>query len=202
MSDSWSPDFAQRTESVSSSYSFSTRPSNLDTPTHTTTASASDPGRDTASISSRKSSSTFTISGAMASVPEPNHTYMIREVNLDMALTVKNGALTLQSHTDGIGGWQWHCEQRDSGWMGFRDTVSGRYLGRDNRGGFIVQAQRLDDWESFVIRHRKTGGYNLCVKYGHTLKPMGVTGGKSAVGPKLADAPGPEKAALWVFIEI
>lgn len=137
----------------------------------------------------------------MASIPEPGHVYMIREANLDKALTVLNGELTLMSHTDTRGGWQWHCEQNANGWMGFRDAVSGRYLGHDNRGGYVVQAKRLSDWESFVIRHRKGGGYNLCVKYGHKLKPMGTAVG-DGTGMKLVDAPSPAEAAVWAFIEV
>lgn len=137
----------------------------------------------------------------MASVPEPNHVYMIREVNLDQALTVLDGELTLTSHTDTRGGWQWRCEEHPNGWMGFRDAVSGRYLGHDNRGGYIVQAKKFLDWESFVIRHRKNGGYNLCVKYGHKLKPVGIAGGDGSEA-KLVDASGSAEAALWVFIEV
>lgn len=136
----------------------------------------------------------------MASIPEPNHVYMMREVRLDKVLTVSEGELALKEHADTRGGWQWHCEELPNGWMGFRDAVSGRYLGHDNRGGYIVQAKKLLDWESFVIRHRKGGGYNLFVKYGHKLKPMGlaVRDGKW----KLVDAPTPEKIGMWAFIEV
>ncbi|KAJ8124170.1 hypothetical protein ONZ43_g47 [Nemania bipapillata] len=114
---------------------------------------------------------------AVASVPENGQTYMIRELGSDRVLTLVDGELTLQLNDGTRGGWHWHCEENPDGWIGFRDAVSGSYLGHNNKGGYIARAKRMDSWECFVLRPRSQGGYNLYVKHWHKLKPMGVTDG-------------------------
>ncbi|KAI0404122.1 hypothetical protein F4802DRAFT_265218 [Xylaria palmicola] len=169
----------------------STLPGIICTPTHTSL-------NDTPPTPSEKP---FTINGGVTSVPENGHTYMIREVDSGRAITLVNGRLTLVLDAGTRGGWHWCCEEHSSGWIGFRDAVSGKYLGHDNKGGYMVRAEKLRAWESFVLRPREKGGYNLFVKDWDTLKPMGVDNIDGQT-PRLVNAPSLEKAARWEFVEV
>ncbi|KAI0864737.1 hypothetical protein F4860DRAFT_528447 [Xylaria cubensis] len=179
--------------------SFSSNSRLMNTPPSTETVPKSD--RDTTSMSSYSNSSTFTIRNLVTSVPEPGNTYKIVEVDSERAISLVRGSLTLVLDTSTRGGWQWDCEEHPNGWIGFREAVSGKFLGHDNKGGYIAQASKLDSWESFVLRRRAAGGYNLCVKYGHKLKPMGISESDGPT-PKLVDAKSSEEAARWEFYKI
>ncbi|KAI0104257.1 hypothetical protein GGR51DRAFT_522151 [Nemania sp. FL0031] len=171
----------------------------VNTPTHTTAASVLDLDYDAKSVSSHRSSATFTMKSVVTSVPEDGHTYMIREVGSDRVLTLVDGKLTLQTNDGTRGGWHWVCAENAEGWIGFRDAVSGSYIGHDNKGGFICQAKKMDAWEYFVLRPREAGGYNLCVKHWGKLKPVGVA---RTPPMRLIDAPSPRSAARWEFVKV
>jgi hypothetical protein len=126
---------------------------------------------------------------------------MIREVESGKAITLVNGRLTLVRDAGTRGGWQWHCEEQDDGWLGFRDAVSGKYLGHDNRDGFRVQASKHLSWESFILRPREAGGYNLLVKDGNRLRAMAVTDADK-MSPRLLLASNAKEGARWEFVEV
>ncbi|KAI1346808.1 hypothetical protein F5Y01DRAFT_296960 [Xylaria sp. FL0043] len=166
-----------------------------DTPTHSTKFESTIHERTTSS-----SSMSFTING-MCEVPEHGCVYMIRDVDSEKAITLVEGRLTLTLATGNTrGGWQWICEELDHGWIGFREVVSGRLLGRDNKGGFYVQATRLRDWESFVLRPREVGGYNLQVRYGDRLRAMAIADDGEAA--KLVEISTAKEAARWEFVRV
>ncbi|KAI1735111.1 hypothetical protein F4680DRAFT_453202 [Xylaria scruposa] len=179
--------------------SFSSKSRLMNTPPSTNTASEST--HDTVTMSSHLNSSTFTLGNVVTSVPEPGNTYKIVEVDSERTIALVRGRLTLVSDAGTRGGWQWDCEEHPDGWIGFRDAVSGRYLGHDNKGGYIAQAGKLDAWESFVLRPRAAGGYNLYMKFGHKLKLMGVSENDGPT-PKLVDAKSFEEAARWEFYKV
>ncbi|KAI0799010.1 hypothetical protein GGR55DRAFT_671424 [Xylaria sp. FL0064] len=166
----------------------------VDTPTHSTKSESNihEPAASSSSMS-------FTING-MCEVPEHGCIYMIRDIDSEKAITLVEGRLTLAVATGTRGGWQWICEELEGGWIGFREVVSGRLLGRDNKGGFYAQATNLKAWESFVLRPREAGGYNLRVKHWDTLKSMAIVDdGKT---PKLVEAPTAKEAARWEFVRV
>ncbi|KAI1276039.1 hypothetical protein F5Y07DRAFT_367927 [Xylaria sp. FL0933] len=166
----------------------------VDTPTHSTKSESTVHERAVSS-----SSMSFTLNG-MCEVPEHGCIYMIRDIDSEKAITLVEGCLTLAVATGTRGGWQWICEELDNGWIGFREVVSGRLLGRDNRGGFYAQATKLKAWESFVLRPREAGGYNLRVKNWETLRSMVIVDdGKT---PKLVEAPTTKEAARWEFVRV
>ncbi|KAI0547796.1 hypothetical protein F4679DRAFT_597457 [Xylaria curta] len=179
--------------------SFSSNSRLMKTPPSTNTASEST--QNTVTMSSHINSSTFSLHNVVNSVPEPGNTYKIVEVGSERAIALVRGCLTLVWDAGTRGGWQWDCEENPDGWIGFRDAVSGGYLGHDNKGGYIARAGKLDSWESFVLRPRAAGGYNLCVKFGNKLKPMGVSESDGPT-PKLVDAKSPEEAARWEFYKV
>ncbi|KAI1751058.1 hypothetical protein F4782DRAFT_547903 [Xylaria castorea] len=188
--------FSERKDSISS---FSSKSHLMNTPPSTKMASESI--HNTAPMAFHSNSSTFTIGNTLTSIPEPGQTYKIVEVDSERAITLVGGRLTLVLDAGTRGGWQWDCEEHPDGWIGFRDAVSGRYLGHDNKGGYIAQASKLLSWESFVLRPRAAGGHNLCVKDGHKLKPMGISENDGST-PKLVDAKSHEEAARWEFYKV
>ncbi|KAI2634463.1 hypothetical protein GGS21DRAFT_103813 [Xylaria nigripes] len=139
----------------------------------------------------------------ISSVPEPGRTYMICDMASGRVLTLAKGRLTLPLGTDAKGGWHWECEEIDGGWLGFREVVSGKCLGHDNRGGYMASVDKMDSWESFVLRPRDGGGINLWVKNRFQLMPMGITGlGKNEEEPRLVNAKSSAEATRWEFIRI
>ncbi|KAI1428977.1 hypothetical protein F5Y12DRAFT_586205 [Xylaria sp. FL1777] len=168
--------------------------------TPSTTTGASTKVGNAECTTPNRTSSTFTIDGGVTSVPEREKTYMIRDMKSGGAVTLVDGRVTLELDAGTKGGWHWRCEEHPSGWIGFRNAVSASYLGRDNKGGFIAKAEYLKDWEMFVLRPRDPRGYNLLVKYGHTLKPMGISNDETK--PKLVEVPTFDEAARWEFVEV
>ncbi|KAI3339313.1 hypothetical protein F4824DRAFT_498580 [Ustulina deusta] len=99
-----------------------------------------------------------------ASVPEPNRMYMIRDMNLGLAIRLVDGRITLVLGAGTRGGWHWHCEEHVDGWIGFRNAVSAKYLGWDKSGGFVARAGELSYWKRLVLWLRKPSGYKFFVE--------------------------------------
>ena len=51
--------------------------------------------------------------------------------------------------------------EHHEGWLGFRETNSGVYLGRDSHEGFRAWAIEHKGWEQFDARRRPDGDYQL-----------------------------------------
>ncbi|KAI0533611.1 hypothetical protein GGR58DRAFT_100853 [Xylaria digitata] len=161
----------------------------MNTPSHSSTDSSHGEGLPS-----------FTTDGGMGSVPEAGGIYLIRDLDPGRAITLDDGRLTLKLDVGTRGGWQWRCEERADGWIGFRDVIHGKYLGRDNKGGFYVRADKMDSWEWFVLRPREAGGYNLLVKNWSRLVAMAIVEGGTL--PKLVEAGTTQKAARWEFVKV
>ncbi|KAI0966591.1 hypothetical protein F4678DRAFT_449109 [Xylaria arbuscula] len=146
-------------------------------------------------------SSTLGGSTSVFSVPEPGGIYIIRHTDSDRAMTLVEGRVTLVEGTRTGGGWQWICEELPEGYLGFRDVVQGKYLGRDNKGGFYAQVGRQGSWESFVLRPREAGGYNLCVRHWFSLKALSVADAEEP-SPRLIEVPITKEAARWEFVKV
>jgi len=126
-------------------------PSLADTPTHTSDT-VLDPGFE----------GRFSVEQGMESVPWPGRTYMIRSRASDRILAREHGHLVLKEAADlATCGWHWACVEHHEGWLGFRETSSGVYLGRDNHGGFRAWATEHNGWEQFDARRHPDGGYQL-----------------------------------------
>ncbi|KAI1308090.1 hypothetical protein F5Y03DRAFT_351162 [Xylaria venustula] len=144
----------------------------------------------------------FTINGGINDVPEPNGVYMIRDLISQKAITLVDGHVTLLRDAGTQGGWHWKFEERSDLYVGFRNTVSGKYLGRDNKGGFCALYGKLDGWESFQLRHRQSGGYNLLGKDRSVMRAMAIIDDESIPTPKLVECMDMEKAARWEFVKV
>lgn len=134
-----------------------------------------------------------------SSVPWPSHTFLLRSASTGHLLTLRDGQIILASPS-GQGSIHWQCVET-KGWLGFRNTVSGRYLGHDKHGKLHCSAERQQGWESFCVRITLEGGYVLLMSHFERLWHVGV---KSERGverlAKLGD--GVSGGMVWEFIKV
>ncbi|GAP90657.1 putative sis protein [Rosellinia necatrix] len=131
--------------------------------------------------------------------PAAGQTYLIRERATGRVLQVRGGRVrVVEADADPRGGCYWACEE-SLGWLGFRETVSGGFLGRDGNFGFRAAAQAHLPWEWFVVSPRGTDGCRLQSPHWLSLRWVGL-GGRD--GRSLVDVTEPEKAVLWEFVEV
>lgn len=143
-------------------------------------------------------------------VPQKDATFMIRDPNTRLVITLKDGVLGLcaeekqqpgDSHDDPRGS-HWHCVENEHMWLGFRSAVSGRYLGHDNntkKWRFYAEGKKHDDWEYFCVRQHSDGGHILLVKHWSQFRAMkagGIEGRELVVGGQ------GESGTPWEFIRV
>ncbi|KAK8900815.1 hypothetical protein QC760_010579 [Botrytis cinerea] len=129
----------------------------------------------TISISTPKYSSfnddfCYTIDNA---VPEPGEIFIIRERGYGKIITLKDGNLQLDCNINRVGGCYWICVEKN-GWLGFRNYISGTYIGHNGHGKFYAQATYHNDWESFCARKHPNGGYLLLTRHWSKLWKMDI----------------------------
>lgn len=127
---------------------------------------------------------------SIPSCPWKGGIYLIREHDPGLYVTLKEGKLGLSPRKFGYDesvhdlrcGSLWECVEHGSTiWLGFKNTVSGTFLGRNSYPEFIATAQYHDKWEWFCAREHPHGGHILLVTYGSRLLPM-RKGGKGQQG--------------------
>lgn len=113
-----------------------------------------------------------------SSVPQPGKTYKIHNRDNEKHITLVEGEIRLLPRQSGQpeGGCYWICVEKN-GWLGFRNSVSGTYLGGDARGGFYAKVTDHKAQEYFCVRHSAQGGYIILVKHfkGDELWKMGCS---------------------------
>ncbi|KAK8900776.1 hypothetical protein QC760_010540 [Botrytis cinerea] len=112
----------------------------------------------------------YTIDNA---VPEPGEIFVIRERGYGKIITLKDGNLQLNSNINRVGGCYWICVEKN-GWLGFRNYISGTYIGHNGNGKFYAQATYHNDWESFCAREHPNEGYQLLTRHGSKLRKMDI----------------------------
>src|ERR1700712_4541908 len=77
-----------------------------------------------------------------SSVPWSGHIYIIRSAITGQVLTLLEGNLVM-AKPGGRGSIHWACVEKN-GWLGFRNPVSGKFLGHDQVGNLrcIVDQQK------------------------------------------------------------
>lgn len=97
-------------------------------------------------------------------------------------------------------GTHWHCHENKGMWLGFRNAVSGRFIGNNGTGKhwrFICTAEEHDEWEKFMTRPHPDGGHLLLVKHGNCNLPMrGADNGELVVERDTNAGTG------WEFIKV
>src|SRR5690554_4415016 len=167
-------------------------PSLADTPTHTSDT-VPEPGLE----------GHYSVEQGMESVPWPGRTYMIRNRASDRILAREDGILVLKEATDlGTCGWRWACIEHREGWLGFRETSSGVYLGRDNYGNFQASATEHKGWEQFDARRHPDGGYQLLSMIWWKRKRMAADIENKYVVEVAGSGDEVGVAAQWDFIQV
>lgn len=106
------------------------------------------------------------------SIPWPGSTFIISNISSGEVLTLDDGQITL-SPPGGRGSYKWECIE-NRGWLGFRNPVSGKYLGYEKNGNLVCYATRHQEWENFCARQRPDGGYVLLMTCWDRLHALGV----------------------------
>lgn len=133
------------------------------------------------------------------SVPWPGSTFIIRSVSSGHVITLLDGQIVL-AQLGGRGSVHWACVET-KGWLGFRNTVSGRFLGHDARGRLCCVADRQQGWENFCVRVRPEGGYVLLMTHFERLWHVGTKVEQGV--EKLAKIEnGRSDALVWEFIKV
>lgn len=105
-------------------------------------------------------------------VPWPGSTFIIRSVSSGHVLTLRDGQIAL-TQPGGRGSIHWACVET-KGWLGFRNVVSGKFLGHDSKGRLYCSAERHQGWEYFCVRMRPPGGCVLLMTHYERLWHVGI----------------------------
>jgi len=131
------------------------------------------------------------------SVPWPGSTFVIRSVSSWDVITLLDGQVVL-APLSSRGSAQWECVET-KGWLGFRNPISGHFLGHDSRGRLCCSAERQQGWENFCVRARPTGGYVLLMTHFERLWHVGIKEEKGV--EKLAKiGDGGSDGIVWEFV--
>ena len=132
-------------------------------------------------------------------VPWPGSIFIIRTADTKRVLTLIDGQITLTEH-DSRGSIYWECVET-KGWLGFRNTVSGKFLGHDSKGKLSCSADRHQGWENFCFRMRPEGGCVLLMTHYERLWHVGLKHEQSV--EKLAKiGDGGSNGIIWEFEKV
>ncbi|KAH7418460.1 hypothetical protein BKA64DRAFT_654446 [Cadophora sp. MPI-SDFR-AT-0126] len=134
-----------------------------------------------------------------SSVPWPGNSYIIRSAISGEVLTLNDGQVVL-APPGGKGSIHWACVQT-KGWLGFKNTVSGRFLGHGKHGNLICSAGKHQSWENFCVRMTPDGDYIILMTHFERLWHVGTKNDKgkeklAKIGERM------EEAMIWEFIKV
>ena len=139
--------------------------------------------------------------------PWKGSTYIIRDLETELVIGLRDGNLRMFSQEKSSGGFDfgqrdthWQCHENGQMWFGFKNAVSGRWIGHDANGKhwrFRCEAQRHDSWEYFVTRQHPNGGHLLLVKNRDSFLPMRAADNGELVAERDVDA-----GTAWEFIKV
>jgi hypothetical protein len=132
--------------------------------------------------------------------------HIIRDPKTGLAIVLKDGHLGLRPEEEGYGndiynygrGSHWHCVENDEMWLGFRNSVSGTYIGHNNEKKFVARAGKHREWEWFCVRQHPDGGHILLVRHWSGFRAMSV---ESATRELVVDE-NREGGTAWEFIRV
>jgi len=135
------------------------------------------------------------------SVPWPGSTFIIRSVLTGRVLTFLDGKIVL-APPGGRGSFRWKCVEL-KGWLGFRDTISGRFLGHNKVGRLCCSADRQQGWENFCVRMTPDENYLLLMTHFERLWKIGLrVEGDVEKLVKMNTADAEEAKIEWDFIKV
>jgi hypothetical protein len=106
------------------------------------------------------------------SVPWPGNTFIIRDMSSGNVLTLLDGQVVL-SPLGGRGSIHWRCVD-NKGWIGFQNTISGKYLGHSFWGWLVCDAWQPQGYERFCVRLLPLGGFTLMMTHWDKLWRVGL----------------------------
>jgi len=134
-----------------------------------------------------------------SSVPGPGFTFIIRSVSCGRVITLLDGQIVL-TQLGGCGSTRWACVETN-GWLGFKNLVSGKFLGHSKNGRLQCSAERHLGWERFHVRPRREGGYVLLMTNWDDLWPVGIKV-EQGVEYLAKFNKGGSDGIIWEFIEV
>lgn len=126
--------------------------------------------------------------------PQAGDTFIIMEKPHGRVITVIEGKLQLETSPNRAGSWRWLCTEKD-GFLGFRNTVSGRYLGRNFWWNMVIDGMNHKYWEHFHARRQPGGGYTLLAPSWFTMRQISIGEGNALVA-------GDERGTVWEFMKV
>ena len=134
-----------------------------------------------------------------SSIPWPGSTFIVRSVSCGLVLTLLAGRVVLAPPGD-RGNIHWECVER-KGWLGFRNPVSGKFLGHNLFGFLECGAEKHDGWENFCVRITPNGGYVLLMTDWGNLQQVGtkMDWGVEKLGKVVY---GSSDGIVWEFIKV
>jgi hypothetical protein len=133
-----------------------------------------------------------------SSVPWPDSTFLIRSISSGHVITLRDGQVVL-APPGGRGSIHWACVET-KGWLGFRNCVSGTFLGHDMQGRVCCSAKKHQGWENFCVRPTPEGGFVLLMTHFERLWYVGIVVDQGV--EKLAKLGNRSDALIWEFTEV
>jgi hypothetical protein len=129
------------------------------------------------------------------SVPWGGETYVIRERKTGRMITLADGKLQLQDKVTAGGGHHWICTNKN-GWFGFRNSVSGRFMGHNAERKFHCKVFEHKSHEWFTPRAHPDGGYWLTTLHENAWRAMGI----GQDGKELVEVN--NNGTAWEFVKV
>jgi len=129
------------------------------------------------------------------SILRPDTTFIIQHRQTGRIVTLVEGELRLCDGYSVLGGFHWHCVSKDR-WLGFRNAVSGTYLGHNERRKLISTARHHQSHEFFMERLTTQGGYELLTGHGNELRSIAMGSDGTTVVESKGDGD------LWDFLKL
>ena len=142
--------------------------------------------------------STHSATPTVSSVPWPDSTFIIRAS--DRVLTLLDGKVVLK-RPGGPGSIHWACVE-SKGWLGFRNVVSGKFLGYNTYGELRCAADRHREWEQFCVRAVPDGGYVFLMTDFSKLLPVGWKAEKEVVVLAKLSEKKMAEGIVWEFAKV
>ncbi|KAF1987680.1 hypothetical protein K402DRAFT_330120, partial [Aulographum hederae CBS 113979] len=117
-------------------------------------------------------------------------------------VTLLSGEVVLASSSS-LGSPHWKCMETH-GWIGFRNVVSGKCLGRNEHDMLRCTVSQHKDWEYFLTMPTEEGNHVLLMTKDGKIRPVGWKTGKNDKGklamvePRAADV----EVLHWQFVKL
>lgn len=136
--------------------------------------------------------------------PWDGHTFIIRDPESKLVIALRDGVLGLYPQQYYYGGAShWRCIESGRMWLGFKNVISGTFIGHNDKGNFFASAKHHGNWEGFCTRQHPGGGHLLLMKKNNDILdgffPMKIGGNKNT---ELVVSTKQEGGTAWEFIRV